>query len=281
MFFNIINTLKSVINVHNNNTNLDTRMRNLIKKYNDTKCHGFKPFIITLKSKNLMTYINRLNDYNNKIKELENLQDLLFKVSKKLYIKYDPNLIYTFQNEINMVFYYNKKGDYIYDGNINKMLTSMSSYISTELTKLFLLENIKVDLYFSAQFIEFDIDYEILNYLVWRQMDCRRNTITLLYKCMFKDDFLDGTKTVENMSIDKMTESFNITPNGFFKESIYNLLTGNIVKKFLFYKIVKNKDVDIEKNHNMVSRKSIGLDHIEFSNNFKENLHKYIINKVC
>jgi hypothetical protein len=271
MFFNIINSLKSVISVHNN-TNLDTRMRNLIKKYNSTKCHGFKPFIVTLKSKNLMTYINRLNDYNSKVKELNHLQDLLFKVSKGLYNKYDPNLIYTFQNEINLVFYYNEKGDYIYDGNINKMLTSMTSYISTELTKLFLLENIKVDLYFSAQFVEFDIDYEILNYLVWRQMDCKRNTITLLYKCMFKDEFLDGTKTVEDMSIEEMKDALNKMLNTNINENIHNLLIGNNIKKYLFYKMVNDK---------MVSRKSIGLDNIEFSNNFKENLHKYIINKVC
>lgn len=281
MFFNIINTLKSVINA-NNNTNLDTRMRDLIKKHNATKCHGFKPFIVTLKSKNLMTYINRLNDYDNKVKELELLQDLLFKVSKKLYIKYDPNLIYTFQNEINVIFYYNDQGNYIYDGNINKMLTSMSSYVSTELTKLFLLENIKVDLYFSAQFVEFDIDYEVLNYLVWRQMDCKRNTITLLYKCMFKDEFLDGTKNVEKMSIKEMTTILDKKLNTNVNENIYNLLTGNTVKKFLFYKMSKR---DLEKfqetDNNMVARKSVGVDYIEFSNNFKENLYKYVINKVC
>lgn len=280
MFFNIINTLKSVINA-NNNTNLDTRMRDFIKKHNDTKCHGFKPFIVTLKSKNLMTYINRLNDYDNKVKELELLQDLLFKVSKKLYIKYDPNLIYTFQNEINVIFYYNDQGNYIYDGNINKMLTSMSSYVSTELTKLFLLENIKVDLYFSAQFVEFDIDYEVLNYLVWRQMDCKRNTITLLYKCMFKDEFLDGTKNVEKMSIKEMTTILDKKLNTNVNENIYNLLTGNTVKKFLFYKMSKRDLEKFQETDNMVARKSVGVDHIEFSNNFKENLYKYVINKVC
>lgn len=281
MLYNIINTLKNVLSGQKND-DLDIRMRDIVNSKNSLKCHGFKPFVITLKSKTLMSYINRLTDYDSKIKELNEFQDILFKVSKKIYTKYDPHLIYTFQNEINVVFYYNDDGNYIYDGNINKMITSMSSYVTMEFTKQLLKRNIDIDVYFFSQFVEFDIDYEILNYLVWRQMDCKRNTITLLYKCMYKDEFLDGTRCVENVSVTKMIElmSDKVRDNN-------NLLIGNTIKKFLFYKIVKGKfdkkNVDDSGNVDgdiMVSRKSVGIEIVIFSENFKENLQKYVMNKV-
>jgi hypothetical protein len=281
MLYNIINTLKNVLSGQKND-DLDIRMRDIVNSKNSLKCHGFKPFVITLKSKTLMSYINRLTDYDSKIKELNEFQDILFKVSKKIYTKYDPHLIYTFQNEINVVFYYNDDGNYIYDGNINKMITSMSSYVTMEFTKQLLKRNIDIDVYFFSQFVEFDIDYEILNYLVWRQMDCKRNTITLLYKCMYKDEFLDGTRCVENVSVTKMIEliSDKVRDNN-------NLLIGNTIKKFLFYKIVKGKfdkkNVDNSDNVDgdiMVSRKSVGIETVIFSENFKENLQKYVMNKV-
>lgn len=53
-----------------------------------------------------------------------------------------------------------------------------------------------------------------------------------------------------------------------------HLLTGNIIKKYLFYKI-KN-----ESDENIIVRRSVGMESIYFSDNFKTVLKKYIVNKI-
>jgi hypothetical protein len=247
---------------------LDNRMRKYIK--NDNKqCHGFKPFVITIKSKTLSRYINDAThaDFNEKIKLLNAIQDILFETSKMLYEKYNPNLIYTFQNEINVVFFYNDNGTFIYDGNINKILTSIVSVVSVEVYKRLSLINVEFDLDFQGQFIEFDIDYEVLNYLVWRQMDCKRNTITLLYRCY-------DNKNIENIKVNDMIDFLNIQTKKDISKDHINLLTGNIVKKYLFYKIQN------QNNDNIISRRSIGIENFYFSDNFSEKFRKYIVNKI-
>ena len=63
MIVNFLNDLKntilqlqptSYIPNFTNDTFLDKRMRKNIKQYNSTTYHGFKPFVISLKSKQLL-----------------------------------------------------------------------------------------------------------------------------------------------------------------------------------------------------------------------------------
>jgi tRNA(His) 5'-end guanylyltransferase len=286
VFYDIINKWLTT-----SGTKLDTRMRGYVKTHNHKQCHGFKPFIVTLKSRGILNYLNGLAEFDDKVCQLETIQDVLFNASKGLYKIFDPNLIYTFENEINVVFFYNDSGIYLFDGNVNRLITSISSYMSIEVYKEMMKVGIDLDSSFSAQFVEFDIDYEVLNYLVWRQMDCRRNTITLLYKCMNIDAMLDGNHIIEKVRINNMIEDIN---EKYGKDKIGNLnhlLTGSVIKKYVFYKVSnkewkktsnrKSKKLDSKDNtEGIVTRKSVGVEHFFFSDNFKSNLQKYVINKV-
>jgi hypothetical protein len=280
MFYKI--TIKNDID-----SNLDLRMRKLVTTYNNRKCHGFQPFVISLKCKSLMKYINGLKTFEKKTKQLNELQDMMFEAGKMLYAKYDPHLIYTFQNEINLVYNYNDQGNYIYDGNINKMLTSITSYVSVFFTKCLMKHNIDLDVNFFGQFVEFKTDYEILNYLIWRQMDCKRNTISLLYKCVNFEDFLSMTESIDNMSIENMLSDINEKLDKKVECDYKNLLTGNVIKKYLFHKLVKQTVCNCDGDNNegiskdiIVTRKSVGVEHFSFSDNFKDNFQKYIVEKL-
>lgn len=259
-----------MINSYRNDTSLDTRMRNLLKKYNSSKCHGFKPFVITIKSKELLSYINYTTLLNEKVNELETISDIMFKVSKGIYGRFDPHVIYSFENELNVVFYYNDDGIYTFDGNIHKTITSLCSFTSVDVTTCLRSKGIDLDVCFTGEFVEFDRDYEVLNYLVWRQMDCKRNTVTLLYKCLD----VESSTNVERVRVDDM---LSIISKQIEIGSIENLLLGSTIKKYLFYKLCNKPG----KQEDIVSRKSVGVEYVTFSKNFKENLQKYIINKLC
>ena len=307
MFYSLINDLremfyKNTVKNDDVDNNLDLRMRKTVTNYNNKKCHGFQPFVISLKCKSLMKYINELKTFDKKTKQLNELQDIMFEAGKMLYAKYDPHLIYTFQNEINLVYNYNDQGNYIYDGNINKMLTSITSYISVFFTKCLMKHNIDLDVSFFGQFVEFNIDYEVLNYLIWRQMDCKRNTISLLYKCVNFEDFLSMTESIDNMSIENMLFDINQKLDKKVECDYKNLLTGNVIKKYMFHKLVKQTvcNCDEDKNNEglvvnnkdivvnneglskdiVVTRKSVGVEYFSFSDNFKDNFQKYIVEKL-
>jgi len=309
MIVNFLNDLKntilqlqptSYIPNFTNDTFLDKRMRKNIKQYNSTTYHGFKPFVISLKSKQLLNYISHLVCLDDKIKQLELIQDVLFDVGKKIYQKYDPHLVYTFQNEVNVVFYYNDRGIYLFNGNVMKTVTSLASFVSVEVSKSLYKRGIDIDLHFTGQFVEFDVDYEVLNYLVWRQMDCRRNTITLLYKCLHMKYILGGQCSIDRIKVNEMITSLNVSlDKNNIEDSLYHLLTGNVIKKHVFYSKKHNfnkqdddkhdkqdddkhdkQDDDKHDNKCIVLRRSVGVEHIKFSDDFKGNYAKYILNKL-
>ena len=151
-----------------------------------------------------------------------------------MYNKFDPVMIYAFNNEINLAFFYNDNGEDRYDGNINKILTSIVSYASVLVSKELEKSEIYLDLVFDGHFIEFDIDHEILNYFIWRQFDCKRNTITLLYKSFYNTD------DIQDLNLDDMKYTL---PNVNDK-----LLTGNIIKNDLTEHIQKGIAIPMNEN---------------------------------
>ena len=123
-------------------------------------------------------------------------------------------------------------------------------------------------------------------------MDCKRNTISLLYKCFNFEDFLSMTESIDNMSIENMLLDINQKLDKRVECDYNNLLTGNIIKKYLFQKLVKqsvcncNEDKNNQDKNNegvskdiVVTRKSVGVEHLFFSDNFKDNFQKYIVEK--
>lgn len=252
------------------------RMKHYLSRYN-SYCHYYKPHIISLKSKKLLFFINHLTTLDEKLDIFKEHNDMLIAVCKKLYERFDPHMIYTFNNEIHLVFYYNDMGDVLYYGNVNKLITSIVSYASIYMEKIFSQKGIDIDFLFDGEFVEFDEDYETLNYLVWRQLDCKRNNTVLLYRCIKKDQILDNKLAIDKIKIEEMQQEFENYNK--IDESIF---TGNIIKRQLFYKEKQTKDKKqkYDQDDNLYVRKKLVVDHIYLTNKFKENARKYIYNKV-
>lgn len=279
--FNIIrqgafNIIQQDINLNRNS--LETRMKEIIKKDNGKTCHYYKPHIVSLKSRTLLNLINKVNNENieDKVDFIEIINTILIDVSKKIYLKFDPTIIYTFHNEINIVFFYRENGEFIYDGNMNKILTSIVSYasimFSKELEKTVIDNIYKDDFIFDGHLIEFDKDYETLNFLIWRQFVCKRNTITLLYKC------LHNKNDTNNISICDMKSSLPVISPEIFM--------GNILKKRNFTSLIplptQSIDCKVENEYDKIkkNRKYIGIENFYFNIDFKTNFEQYIKKKI-
>ena len=280
MMFNLVNYIGNFvsgnINDEENRSTLENRMKLTSGRYNDIKCHSYKPHVITIKSKRLLRYLNHISNFDDKLKQLETMNDILNKVCKSIYLKYDPHLIYSFSNEINIVFFYNDNGDYMYNGNVNQILTNLVSYTTIQMTKLLQNQNINSDFVFSGKFIEFDKDYETLNYLIWRQFNCRRNTITLLYKCLHMNNILDCKKAIDKVKLEDMKCDLD----NLLLTNVEFLLTGNILKKSLSYKYIGAKENESESDDTLQQIKTVSIGQFYLSENFKETLQKYIKNKI-
>lgn len=275
-FYN--NVCDYIIYLNNNEpSEIKLRMTEYIDRTNK-KCHPYKPFVVTLKSRQILSYFNYLTNIEDKLKFIEKFNEIMIEVSKKLYIQYDPHMIYTFHDEIHLVFFYNEHGNYMYSGDINKIITTLVSYTSIELTKILNKRSINLDFVYKGQFVEFDDDYEILNYIIWRQFDCKRNTITLLYKCIHLENFLNNKEKNYCQKLETMEKNVS----WFLKDKFNTYYTGNILKKTLFYSNPKNPKIVFNKTSetNLIMRKRLEVEHFYLSDNFKENFNKYIKNKI-
>jgi hypothetical protein len=149
-------------------------MNNLVFKYNKNEFHPYKYHIIRLNSKELLDLVNsKSSSIYEHISKLENYNEKLNETISQLYNKFSPYLIYAFNNEINLVFFDSEVN------NINKKLSTISSYASSCMTLNLAPEE---PIMYSGKVIEFDVEYETLNYLIWRQNDCKRNNTSMLCK---------------------------------------------------------------------------------------------------
>uniref|UniRef100_A0A6C0DUS9 Uncharacterized protein n=1 Tax=viral metagenome TaxID=1070528 RepID=A0A6C0DUS9_9ZZZZ len=265
---------------------LQTRMKHYLSRYN-SECHYYKPRIISLKSKKLLFFVNHLTTLDEKLEILKEHNQMLIDVCSKLYKRFDPHMIYTFNNEIHLVFYYNDEGDVLYYGDVNKLITSIVSYASVYMEKKLSEKGMNIDFIFNGEFVEFDKDYETLNYIIWRQLDCKRNNTVLLYRCLKQSEILDNKLVLDKIKNEEMIEELKTYKS--IDESIFN---GNIIKRQLYYKERSSKDNSSKKIQNnkeskrewsengMYTRKRLVVDNINLVDNFKENAKKYIYNKV-
>lgn len=260
---------------------LYNRMHKLIKSQNGDNTHYYKPHIVSIKSKQILQYINKNTKYEDKIMLLKTFQKIFVETSEELYKKFDPHMIYTFNNEIHMVFYHNDYGNFLYDGNIKKILTTCVSYTSILVARELKKYNIELDFCFEGTFVEIHKDYEALNYIIWRQYDCKRNTLTLLYKCLKQE-----MELLNFIKLDLIEKEINeITPID------YTLIYGLVLKKREYIKEIY--DVNDNDNKNIVTtesdkniecitetiRRKLEINIKWFPENFKETLNEYIISK--
>jgi len=245
---------------------LKTRMEKNISKLNSDKCHYYKPHIVSIKSCQILDLLNTIISFDKKVKSLELFQSILYESVKPLYIDCAPNMVYTFLNEIHLVFFYNEEGNYIYDGNINKTITMMTSSISVNFCKQLYIRGIDFNFTFTGQIVEFDKDYETLNYLIWRQNDCRRNTLSLLYKCLHLDLFLENVLDL-NKKLSEMKKDIDNILNEDVETSLIHLVRGTIIKK--------HKQMH-KKNDVIVTRNTLCNEHFLFVDDFNKTFERYV-----
>lgn len=266
-------------------TDIDKRMKQYIEKSNNVRyCNYKKGYVISLKSKNILKYINHITNIDEKLEVMTKLNNIMQKVCKKLYNQFDIHLIYLFNNEINLMFRHKQKNDLLYGGDVIRMLTTIVSYTTiycTDIMKEYKLEMLPT---FEAKYIEFDKEYELLNYIIWRQLDCKRNNLSLLYKCISIDiineieyDRKKDNKRIYNAKTDeiiKILNEYNEYDNNFM-EKYKNLVYGNIIKKAIVYKETNNDDAN-----ELAIRKFIEIRSYELiKQKHDEMLRVYILNK--
>jgi tRNA(His) 5'-end guanylyltransferase len=282
----------NMISEKTNNIDIDKRMKCYIDKSSYIReCDYKKPYVISLKSKNILKYINHLTNIDEKLEVMTKLNDILQNVCNKIYNQFDVHLMYSFNNEINLIFKHKQMYDLPYNGNIARILSNITSYV----TKYYMEEMNKYELsmqpIFEARYIEFDQEYEVLNYIIWRQLDCKRNNLSLLYKCLSIDTINNieynkkqDVKKIYNAKVDEILESL-IKYNNNFMELYNNLIYGNIIKKQIIYKETSNMDdVNDLGFHEYIDelsvRKIVDINSYDLiTREHDELLNVYIINK--
>jgi hypothetical protein len=145
----------------------------------------------------------------------------------------------------------------------------------------------KYECTFECTFVEFDKDYEVLNYIIWRQLDCIRNTTTLLFKCLKNDEILDGKDPVSHVCLVDMTNALRES-NGEELCFVY----GTLMKKQL-YRVETQDDTHVytqqtDSDFELTTKKHIGytvlrtkslIQNIDLKTDFNANVHKYVYNK--
>ena len=245
---------------------LKTRRQDLLKRHNDKNFNQYQPYIISLKSKEILEFLNfPSKSVQEKINIWKNYNQILLNVSKKCYNRFNPSMIYTFNDEIHMVFYNTSDYPDLYNGNIHKTLTTMSSFATYVFTQEFMKYHIDFEFTIGAKYVEFIQEYETLNYLIWRQLDCKRNNIITLYRYF--------NSNVTYMNLEDVTQSLfhNLSDLNISYTELDFLIYGNILKKELVY-------VEKDNEEDMSARKEFSLNHELLHENFKENLRKYILN---
>lgn len=162
-------------NPHSLTTRMHKYLDSTANGSNQTRFHPFKCHVISIKSNVLQKLMYSSNE------SLIQLSSVLKKVAAGVF-KYNnihPAFVYTVTDEIHVGFVYNEYGHWHFNGNVNKTITMLTSYVTSAFH-----QNCYIDLApeFYAVSCEFDVDYELLNYIVWRQIECYRNNMNAFYR---------------------------------------------------------------------------------------------------
>lgn len=168
MFYDILGTLKVLYSkLPKSIVPLPQRMAFYVDKYNSFKAHAYKGHVVVLKSKRILDIFHT---HKRSLETLDLIHSSVINICHSLMEKYNPRLIYTFNDEIHLVFMYDDDNSrYIFDGNVHKLLTNVSGTMAHLITKSNLIPtNPEV----TAKFVQFNNDYELLNFIAWKQSHC-------------------------------------------------------------------------------------------------------------
>lgn len=272
-------------NKKSDDTFLHDRMLDLSQKWNGFCVHPFKPFVITLNSTELLKLVNSLTSYNDKMLFYKQWNEIYKNVCSKLYNKFNPSMVLYYNDEINLVFYQNHHGDVWGKGNVNRLISNISSYASLYLGQQFTKNNIDIDFCINCKIVSFNDKYETLNWIIWRQSDCRKNTVGLLYKC-YHLEFAENTNLkflnevlnekvegVKTSDLEKFLYNHVNDDDG----SLKNLLLATVLKKQI--RIMCNGTDNGYNQCELYTRKEIEMFHISFKDDFLNNFRMFIKDK--
>jgi hypothetical protein len=248
----IYNTDQSENNVENNN--FYDRMKNLIER-NQVYYTKNKYYIVTIKSADLLKDINKTTKISDKLNYIKEINYIWKETSNSIYEKFSPYLIYSCNNEINLVFY---SDNLLYNGNITKFVSNITSLITLEFNKISRKEFV-----FNGYSVEFEEDYECMNYIIWRYHDCIRNISNLLWKCVQTDIDIIFNPNIPTLDI------VHRDIKNYINEDYLN---GTVYKKCFYINTNDNEEC------NRKYIKSLNPCNV-FNNNFDDNLRELIKTK--
>lgn len=167
----------------------EKKFQKLVEKYNGAKMHPYKINVMSFKSKTVLKKIKNSNCTD----AMSSIQEMLYNptVLTSLYEKWNPSLIFVTLNEIHVIKFYDEDNDsstVLYNGNINKVLTTLVSVIS-----------LGTGFEFSGSFVEFDRDEDLLEFISLKQKEMYRNVLNFIwYKNEnSKDGFTPSMQSIE------------------------------------------------------------------------------------
>lgn len=210
----------------------NSHMSSALEYYNSESFNNKQMYIISVRSKSFAKFLNEKSpSFGQKLKEFEEHNNILNKISKQLFNKFNPTMIYTFNDEFLLIF--NRS---LVNTNINKQLTSITSYITRLLTLELINQDINLDFTMSAKWISFSNDKNIFKYIVSRQNRCTLLNLNLLYNYFEKSDRLPTYILLNKFT--KIPESSLI--NDF-------IIYGNICYYYKFSSNITIKNTKIQK----------------------------------
>lgn len=277
--------VKQPIIFKGSNHHISHRMTSYMKKADSiTQLYSIEPCIIYLRSKQILKILKQYQSIENKIQLFEEHNLKLHKIAQILYKEFNPNCIYCFNNEIHLVFYrsLDKDIDLPFNGNMNLFINYACSLCSVEFSKLY-----NTNIIFTGRlsiFPQGPLEYETLNFLIWRQLNCKRNILQLLFTSYTITSLMDENtnttiKTLQHEDINgiKTLQMFNIIKSKYpqLEHKIQQLCNGILIKKELSYMITEPRNNFDSGTSSLVTYKSINKPlHL----NFDSNMQMYIRN---
>lgn len=187
----------------------------------------------------------------------ERLRDIFIEVSKDLIKEFNPKYVYTFSDEINILF-----SEVPFNGRIEKIDSVIPSFISSSFMKHLYSNKEKFDIdLFKLKPVSFDCriiltSNHIKDYFKWRQDEAWRNCLN-----SYAQSILNRTHTSKETSeiLYKLKKS-----------DIHDLLYDNGInishvptwhkRGLSLYKIIEKEDINQTENKNINNRKNIYVD---------------------
>jgi hypothetical protein len=219
-FKKFVNELKEVVYIYFcQNETLKDRMRFKVEHYNSGMFDKNQMYVISVKSKKLLEFLNEKTlTYFQKLREFEEHNKILQKVCRLAYKRFNPKMIYSFNDEFHFVFDERYEKHPLYNCNINKKLTSITSFLTHHLTNELSSQGIELELVMSAKWVNLNFDFETLNFLIFRQNHCLNNNIRLLYH-YFNPDY-------DTLSLEEIINRFMNIPES--SSITDNIIYGNL-----------------------------------------------------